>query len=99
MRLLLFLAQNFPDLFFGDSGDSPLADVRQAKKLCSTCPVQLECATYALEADEDFGVWGGLSSLDRKKLRKRHGSYRKAAEALELRYTKPKSDRLQANRR
>jgi WhiB family redox-sensing transcriptional regulator len=90
---------NFPDLFYGDNGKAALADIRQAKKLCSTCAIQLDCAKYAVEAGEDYGVWGGLSPLDRKKLKKRYGTFRKASEALELRYTKPKRDGLQANRR
>lgn len=88
---------NFPDLFFGDAGTTPLADIGQAKKLCSTCPIQLDCAQYAIEADEDYGVWGGLSTLDRKRLKTKYGSYRKASKALELRYKKPRPNGIQAD--
>lgn len=90
---------NFPDLFYGDRGESGFNDIRAAKKLCGTCPIQLQCAQYAIEANEEFGVWGGLSTLDRKNLRKRYGSFSEAAQALELRYKKPRRDGLQANSR
>ena len=43
--------------------------MRTAIKLCGTCPVQRECLTYALAADEQFGTWGGLTAAERQKLR------------------------------
>ncbi len=50
---------------------------RDAKQICLACPVKDECLQYALEHDEQFGVWGGLSSAERRNLREpgpqRHG--------------------------
>jgi WhiB family redox-sensing transcriptional regulator len=63
--------QAYPDLFFPethDNGGSKDYAPQSAKKLCRSCPVIWECGEYALEAREDFGVWGGMSAIERKKL-------------------------------
>ena len=44
---------------------------REAKKVCLTCEVRDECLEYALMNDERFGIWGGLSERERRKLKKR----------------------------
>src|SRR5687767_10223872 len=36
-----------------------------AAALCHGCPVLDTCRAYALEAGEEYGVWGGLCELDR----------------------------------
>lgn len=58
-------AQVDPDSFFPGKGESP----RVAKALCRKCPVQQECLEYALEHDTDFGVWGGASPVQRRRMR------------------------------
>lgn len=74
---------NFPDLFFGDSAAGAAhTDIRQAKALCQVCPITNECLTYAIEAKEEWGVWGGLSTQERKRLRRTNGSTRKTAKAV-----------------
>jgi WhiB family transcriptional regulator, redox-sensing transcriptional regulator len=55
-------------LFFPERGQSSKA----ARALCSECPVQAECLEYALERREAFGVWGGTTERDRRKIRKEH---------------------------
>lgn len=40
-----------------------------AKRVCDGCPVRAECAAHALQANEEYGVWGGLSEHDRVRLR------------------------------
>ena len=55
-----------PDTFFPEKGGS----TREAKRICSGCPVKDECLEYALENDERFGIWGGLSERERRKLRR-----------------------------
>ena len=42
-----------------------------AKRLCGGCVVRAECLAYALENDEQFGIWGGMSERDRRKIRNR----------------------------
>lgn len=60
-------AQTDPEAFFPEKGGS----TRDAKKICSTCEVRTQCLEYALSNDERFGIWGGLSERERRKLRKR----------------------------
>ncbi len=51
------------DLFF--PGDFELPDER-ALKTCRRCPIREDCATYAIEHREEFGVWGGLTEEQRQ---------------------------------
>ncbi|HEV7564821.1 MAG: WhiB family transcriptional regulator, redox-sensing transcriptional regulator [Microbacteriaceae bacterium] len=60
-------AQTDPEAFFPEKGGS----TRDAKKICATCEVKSQCLEYALANDERFGIWGGLSERERRKLRKR----------------------------
>ena len=43
---------------------------REAKRICSGCEVRAECLEYALAHDERFGIWGGLSERERRRLRR-----------------------------
>jgi WhiB family redox-sensing transcriptional regulator len=60
-------AQTDPESFFPEKGGS----TRDAKKICTSCEVRGECLEYALSNDERFGIWGGLSERERRKLRRR----------------------------
>jgi WhiB family transcriptional regulator, redox-sensing transcriptional regulator len=60
-------AQTDPEAFFPEKGGS----TREAKKICASCEVRAQCLEYALQNDERFGIWGGLSERERRKLRKR----------------------------
>jgi WhiB family redox-sensing transcriptional regulator len=53
------------DLFFPNRGE-PTDDLRQ---ICRRCDVQTECLTYALDNDEDKGIWGGLSGRERRQIK------------------------------
>ena len=55
-----------PELWFPEKGGS----TREAKALCARCPVRPECLAYALAHDERFGVWGGASERDRRRLKR-----------------------------
>jgi WhiB family transcriptional regulator, redox-sensing transcriptional regulator len=55
------------DCFFPEKGGS----TRAAKRICQTCSVQSECLEYALANDERFGIWGGLSERERRRLKRR----------------------------
>ena len=54
------------DLFFPERG----ASTRQAKAICGQCEVRIECLEFALRHGEKFGIWGGLSERERRKIRK-----------------------------
>ena len=60
-------AQTDPEAFFPEKGGS----TREAKRVCMSCEVRAECLDYALAKDERFGIWGGLSERERRKLKKR----------------------------
>lgn len=91
---------NFPDLFFGDlTTGTAHADTRMAKKMCQRCPIINDCLTYALRANEHDGVWGGTTSIERKNLRKKHGTTQRALAAIEGRSNGPKTGRLQTDSR
>ena len=59
-------AQTDPEIWFPEKGEA----THRAKKLCRTCPLQKQCLEYALETNEMFGVWGGLTVKERLRLKR-----------------------------
>lgn len=59
-------AQTDPEAFFPEKGGS----TREAKLICAGCEVRAECLEYALAFDERFGIWGGLSERERRRLKR-----------------------------
>jgi WhiB family redox-sensing transcriptional regulator len=59
-------AQTDPEAFFPEKGGS----TREAKRVCRSCEVRSECLEYALEHDERFGIWGGMSERERRRLKR-----------------------------
>ncbi len=57
-------AQTDPELFFPEKGGS----TRPAKAVCAGCPVRAQCLEHALAHDERYGVWGGTSERERRRL-------------------------------
>lgn len=55
------------DLFFASTKE----DQRQALAICASCPVRVDCLEYALEARERFGIWGGMTEKQRRRLSRR----------------------------
>jgi WhiB family redox-sensing transcriptional regulator len=55
-----------PDLFFPERG----ASTREAKEVCRGCVVREACLEYALANGEKFGIWGGLSERERRRIRR-----------------------------
>lgn len=54
-------------LFFpGQDGDP-----RPALRVCAGCPVSAECLEWALETRQRFGIWGGATERDRRRLLRR----------------------------
>lgn len=58
-------AQVDPDAWYPEKGGS----IREAKRICGLCPVKAECLEYALDLDDRFGVYGGLSERERRRIR------------------------------
>ena len=59
-------AQTDPEAFFPEKGGS----TREAKRVCLSCDVRGDCLEYALHHDERFGIWGGLSERERRRIRR-----------------------------
>ncbi|MGF1596256.1 MAG: WhiB family transcriptional regulator [Acidimicrobiales bacterium] len=55
-----------PDLFFPERG----ASTREAKEVCRGCVVQDDCLEFALANGEKFGIWGGMSERERRRIRR-----------------------------
>ena len=68
-------AQTDPEAFFPEKGGS----TREAKKICLGCEVRHECLEYALANGEKFGIWGGMSERERRRLRRARALQRRAA--------------------
>lgn len=63
---------NYPDAYFPEhngSGQYQTYLVKQAVQGCLSCPLINLCAEYAIAADEEFGIWGGLTRSQRKRMR------------------------------
>jgi len=62
-----------PDLFFPERG----ASTREAKEVCRGCVVRADCLEYALDNGEKFGIWGGMSERERRRLRRQRALARR----------------------
>ncbi len=56
-----------PNLFFPTEEQ----DASAALRICQGCPVQQECLEWALESRVRYGVWGGTTERDRRRLTRR----------------------------
>lgn len=54
-----------PELWFPPNGHPD----KHAKEVCAGCEVRAQCLAYAIEADEEHGIWGGLNRAERLRLR------------------------------
>jgi WhiB family redox-sensing transcriptional regulator len=58
------------ELFYPAVSERPNArDERElaAKRICASCAVRVECLAYALRANEQLGVWGGMTETERRR--------------------------------
>ena len=57
-----------PDMFFCDENKRESVD--DAKAICETCPVVSECLSWAYSTGSDYGIFGGMTAKERRKLRR-----------------------------
>ena len=71
-----------PDLFFpiGTTGQA-LVSIDHAKRVCAECAVTQDCLDFALDTNQDSGIWGGLSEEERRAIRRRRAAALRAARA------------------
>jgi WhiB family transcriptional regulator, redox-sensing transcriptional regulator len=55
-----------PEIFFPERGGSS----KSARAVCDKCLVKQDCLEYALKNKEQFGIWGGTSERERRKIRR-----------------------------
>jgi WhiB family redox-sensing transcriptional regulator len=69
-----------PELFFpvGTTGQA-IVSIDHAKKVCEQCTVTKACLDFALETNQDSGIWGGLSEEERRQIRRRRAAEARAA--------------------
>lgn len=69
-----------PSLFFpiGTTGVA-IDQIEAAKQVCTTCPCLAECLQFALDTNQDAGVWGGLGEEERRVIRRQRAAARRAA--------------------
>lgn len=60
-----------PQLFFPERSWDSKDQVAEAKQICASCPVREDCLDRALADNEQWGVWGGLTQSERRRLRRR----------------------------
>jgi len=54
------------ELFFPEKG----ASSRPARSVCRSCLVRKDCLDWSVETGQRFGVWGGMSERQRRKIRR-----------------------------
>lgn len=69
-----------PELFFpiGNTGPA-IAQIEQAKAVCASCSVCDPCLKWAMESNQDAGVWGGMSEEERRSMKRRAARARRAS--------------------
>lgn len=63
-----------PELFFPISTRGPsVLQTAEAKAVCATCPFEVreKCLAWALESDQEFGIWGGTTEKERRGIKRR----------------------------
>jgi len=71
-----------PALFFpvGTTGNA-LVQIDQARNVCGECKVTSDCLNYALDTNQDSGIWGGLTEEERRVIRRKRVAAARAARA------------------
>jgi WhiB family redox-sensing transcriptional regulator len=65
-----------PELWFPDATLGPYRRriaTQKAKAICKSCPVRAACLQMALDANIQYGIWGGLTEHERRLLSQRQG--------------------------
>ena len=72
-----------PELFFpvGTTGQA-LLQIAKAKSVCCECPVHVDCLEFALETNQDTGIWGGASEEERRQIRRDAAKLARSQRAL-----------------
>ncbi len=64
-------ANEDPELFFPEGAAGRSVKVAQAKQICATCPVAVQCLQFAISNEIVDGIWGGTTASERKAMTSR----------------------------
>lgn len=69
-----------PALFFpvGTTGLA-LVQIDRAKEVCGECEAARDCLDFALDTNQDSGIWGGLTEEERRVIRRKRVAAARAA--------------------
>jgi WhiB family redox-sensing transcriptional regulator len=61
-------------------GENPAAvtAAKKAKAICATCPVVMDCGTWAIQTRQPAGIWGGIDENERAAHLRRKTRQRRA---------------------
>jgi WhiB family redox-sensing transcriptional regulator len=48
------------------------AEQKRARTICTGCPVKAVCLAEALDNRIEWGVWGGMTERERRRLLRKH---------------------------
>ncbi len=74
------------ELFFhpeGERGPARRRRAAEAKKICAGCPVMMECRAHSIAAREPYGIWGGLTEEERRRINREAAARAKEARKAE----------------
>jgi WhiB family redox-sensing transcriptional regulator len=54
------------EIFFPANAD----EEAEALSICATCPVRAQCLDYAVRNRETYGIWGGTTPEQRRRMRR-----------------------------
>lgn len=78
-------ADEAAEVFFpgGDRGQTKtMTDA--AKRFCAGCPVRIDCLLYAVETRQEYGVWGGATEPERRRLARKVNAAPSRTAALQI---------------
>ena len=82
-----------PDLWFPEGGMNQWSPVF---RICASCPVRRDCLKEALDLDIEYGIWGGVPSRVRERIRWRKKAFQERERILD-RLLNDIDDRLDEN--
>ena len=83
MEAKRFLQRHRPRTFLSDrTTGQALIQISEAKVVCDECVVRDKCLDFALETNQDWGIWGGMSEDERRDIRRRRAAERRNARLM-----------------
>ena len=56
-----------------------VGQLNEAKMICTRCPVRVKCLEFALATQQVYGIWGGTSEEERRRILARGSAARQQA--------------------